>query len=115
MIAYTGCVSFNHTYGCQKCTVAGKSIKHRMSFTNLNAVRRTDEMFRNREQPEHHHYYSVIEELEFDMIGAFSIADVLHLIELGMSIDRIRIESVSNLYNNLLYIHYRACSRYIIS
>lgn len=86
MILRTGCVSFNHTYGCQKCSAVGKSINHRMSFSNLNAIRRTDEMFRNREQPQHHNFDSIIEELGIDMIGAFSIADPLHLFEYGMSV-----------------------------
>lgn len=54
-----------------------------MSFENLNAVRRTDEMFRKREQPLHHKHDSVLEKLNIDMIKSFSIADPLHLLELG--------------------------------
>lgn len=81
----TGCKNFNGRYGCQKCEVRGKYHNkfHTMSFGNLSAARRTDASYRSREQPDHHLMYSIIEELEIDMIESFSIADTLHLLELG--------------------------------
>lgn len=84
-ISYTGTVCFNHRNGCQKCVVEGEYSKeyHTMSFENLNAIRRTDAMFRNREQPSHHKMRSILEELNIDMIKSFSVADSLHLLELG--------------------------------
>lgn len=85
MFTLTGIVSFNHKFGCQKCTVTGQHCNDfkTMSFTNLNAPRRTDAAFRNREQPEHHKMDSVIEQLDIDMIRSFTVADPLHLLELG--------------------------------
>lgn len=86
MIAYTllGIVAHNHRYGCQKCTVTGVYSKHTMSYEDLGADLRTDKNFRDREQPEHHHEDSVLEYLDIDMIKSFSIADSLHLLELGI-------------------------------
>lgn len=83
-VCLIGIVNFNHRYGCQKCIVEGEYSNHTMSFVNLDAVRRTDTMFRGREHPEHHHRDSVLEELDIDMIKSFSIADTLHLFELGI-------------------------------
>lgn len=85
-IQLLGTVNFNHRYGCQKCSVEGKYYNdfRTMSFGNINAIRRTDTMFRNREQPEHHKIDSMIEQLNIDMIESFTIADPLHLLELGI-------------------------------
>lgn len=45
---------------------------------------RTDTNFRNRYQPEHHHFKSVLEELPIDMVKAFPTSDALHLFDLGI-------------------------------
>lgn len=47
-------MNFNHRFGCAKCLVIGEFDinSHRMSFPNIDAERRTDTMFRNREQLE---------------------------------------------------------------
>lgn len=79
----TGIVYFNHTHGCQNCTVVGE-FNNRMSFSQIGNDARTDFTFRHRLQPEHHHSYSLLEELPIDMIEDFVIADPLHLLELGL-------------------------------
>lgn len=45
---------------------------------------RTDANFRNRYQPEHHRYYSALEELPIDMIRDIPTSDSLHLLHLGV-------------------------------
>lgn len=58
-----------------------------MSYPNTSAARRTNESFRLRENKEHHHpIRSAIEQLpSVDMINDFTIADSLHLLELGVT------------------------------
>lgn len=80
-------VNFNGYLGCQKCCVRGKYFKnyHVMSFPRTNCTRRTDESFREREQPEHHkELRSIIEELDINMVDDFPVSDPLHLVELGV-------------------------------
>lgn len=79
-------MNFNHKMGCGKCLVIGEYDKEsrRMCFANLNAVRRTDSMFRNRQQPQHHKERSPFEDLNINMISAFPTSDSLHLLHLGI-------------------------------
>lgn len=46
---------------------------------------RTDEQFRGRYQPSHHHERSILEELPINMIQAFPVSDALHLLDLGIT------------------------------
>lgn len=46
---------------------------------------RTDSLFRNRYQPEHHKKDSILELLPIDMVKAFPISDALHLFDLGIT------------------------------
>lgn len=55
-----------------------------MSFTNLDASRRTNESFRAREHQGHHKEKSPLEELDIDMVVSFPSSDSLHLLELGI-------------------------------
>lgn len=55
-----------------------------MSFPTLDASKRSDESFRNREQQTHHKEYSLLEELPIKMVEDFPIADPLHLLEHGV-------------------------------
>lgn len=83
----TDIVNFNGEFGCQKCEVNGEFDKHfhKMCFPNICAQRRTDESFRQRQQPKHHKAErSLIEELPINMITAFPTSDPLHLLELGV-------------------------------
>lgn len=56
----------------------------RMSFHNINSSARTDHIFRNRLNPNHHKEYSLLESLEINMISDFPTSDPLHLLELGV-------------------------------
>lgn len=81
-----GTVNFNHTNGCQKCEVTGKynsSFRH-MSYPDMNASRRTNESFRERKQHAHHKIASPFQELDIDMVKAFTISDSLHLLHHGV-------------------------------
>lgn len=83
----TDIVNFNGEFGCQKCEVNVEFDKHfhKMCFPNICAQRRTDESFRQRQQPKHHKAErSLIEELPINMITAFPTSDPLHLLELGV-------------------------------
>lgn len=46
---------------------------------------RTNETFRNRLQPQHHHGQSILENLSIDMIKQFPVADALHLFDSGIT------------------------------
>lgn len=45
---------------------------------------RTNETFRDRLQPQHHHGRSILEDLPIDMVKAFPIGDAQHLFDLGI-------------------------------
>lgn len=45
---------------------------------------RTDENFRRRFQREHHKGYTMLEQLNIDMIKSFPTSDSLHLLDLGV-------------------------------
>lgn len=81
-----GTVNFNHRHGCQKCLVIGQYDKasHRMCFPDIDAERRTDQMFRQRTDPLHHKETSLFEELPINMISTFKVSDTLHLLHLGV-------------------------------
>lgn len=82
----SGTVNFNHKNGCQKCEVTGEydSTYRHMSYHNIDAPRRTNESFRARQQPTHHTISSPLEELEINMINAFTVCDPLHLLHHGV-------------------------------
>lgn len=68
-----------------KCTVIGEfdRVGRHMSFPRIDCTLRTNESFRNREDDDHHKFYSSIEKLPIDMVEQFPIADSLHLLDLG--------------------------------
>lgn len=55
-----------------------------MSFPQIDCMPRSDEMFRNRSQQGHHKTYSLLEQLQINMIDDFVTSDPLHLVELGI-------------------------------
>lgn len=71
---------------------------HRIATSDRDRERewRTDENFRQRYQPEHHHVRSVLEDLPIDMVKNFPISDSLHLIDLGL-MKRLEPKLVTNL------------------
>lgn len=89
-----GTVYFNHKHGCQKCTVVGTYFREegRTSYPQFNLPLRTDESFRNRNDPLHHKEKSLLENLEsfdgqpfLDMIKDFPVSDDLHLMHEGVT------------------------------
>ncbi|KAG4076430.1 hypothetical protein HA402_005873 [Bradysia odoriphaga] len=67
-------------FGCGRCETEGIHCNKRVCFPELNAKLRTDESFRRREQPEHHHNTSLLEsELIFKCISQAPI-DTMHLL-----------------------------------
>uniref|UniRef100_A0A182I5E5 Uncharacterized protein n=1 Tax=Anopheles arabiensis TaxID=7173 RepID=A0A182I5E5_ANOAR len=83
-----GVAYFNHKNGCQKCTVEGKFNKTArvMCFPNIDAPPRTHENFRNCNYGEHHRETTpLIKLLHFDIIKNVIIADLLHLIDFGVT------------------------------
>lgn len=69
----------------------GKYQNHRMSFPWIATTDRerqnelrTDDLFRRRFQPEHHHQRSILEDIPIDMVNAFPTSDALHLFDLGI-------------------------------
>lgn len=81
-------------YSCERCEERGEYL-HKISkrakksktsghvcLLGTNAVLRTDESFRNQENPEHHHDISPLEELPIDMVRDIPL-EYLHLILYG--------------------------------
>lgn len=74
----------NAYYGCDKCIEKGFYSNHRMKFLSEDQPLRTDESFRQREQPEHHHHEkSKFEETSLDMVAQFPL-DPMHLVFMGV-------------------------------
>lgn len=55
-----------------------------MSFTTIDAMLRTDTSFRNRDHPDHHKGYTILEELPIDMIKDIPVSEPLHLLDHGV-------------------------------
>ncbi|XP_025266724.1 uncharacterized protein LOC112638743 isoform X1 [Camponotus floridanus] len=68
---------------CEKCTVIGEYNNHRITFIDLNQSLRTDESFRNREQPQHHEGTSPLERLGTGLVSQFRL-DPMHLLYIGV-------------------------------
>ncbi|XP_040172692.1 uncharacterized protein LOC120905723 [Anopheles arabiensis] len=83
-----GVVYFNHKKGCQKCTVEGKFDKTArvMCFPGIDAPVRTHQDFKDSKYGEHHRETTpLIDLLHFDIIVNVIIADLLHLIDFGVT------------------------------
>lgn len=88
-----GVVYFNHRFGCQKCLVVGVYDRNckRLQYARFNEPKRTDNAFRNRDQPAHHKQISILETLRnadgsplLDMVNHFPTSDPLHLLDEGV-------------------------------
>ncbi|XP_064474126.1 uncharacterized protein LOC135388473 [Ornithodoros turicata] len=75
----------SHTgyYGCEKCLQKGVYCCRKVTFPELNAAKRTNSSFRNKEQPEHHTGTSPFLALDCDIVKLFP-ADYMHLVCLGI-------------------------------
>ncbi|KAK3911574.1 Halomucin [Frankliniella fusca] len=78
------CVRHNGHAGCEKCVVWGESIDNRMVFKDSDAPLRSDDSYKNREQPRHHRGDSPLEELGTGMVSAFRL-DPMPLLWAGVS------------------------------
>jgi len=67
-----------------KCIIKGVRHRNHQIFLHDQAPIRTDESFRNRNQPEHHKYTSPLErDLQCGMVSAFRL-DPMHLVYAGV-------------------------------
>lgn len=82
--ACLGTKYYNGHYGCGRCTQKGVHDGKRMTFPEITAPKRTNESFRQMEQPLHHVSESIFIQLpNFNMITQYPL-DYLHLICLGV-------------------------------
>ena len=70
-------------YACTHCAVKGNRELKSMSYDEVNSNLRTDESFRNTEQPQHHTGKSPLEQLDIDMVMSCPF-DYMHLVLLGV-------------------------------
>ncbi|XP_052899213.1 uncharacterized protein LOC128305682 [Anopheles moucheti] len=81
-----GVAGFNSLDGCLRCTTKGKRINGRVAFSESRAPDRTDKEFRMRTYGNHHKEDSpLIHLINFDIIQQVTVADPLHLIDLGLT------------------------------
>lgn len=71
-------------FSCSKCICKGDYIENRVVYLSTTSSLRTNESFRNRTQPEHHHGLTILESLDIDMIKQIPL-DYMHLVLLGVS------------------------------
>jgi len=82
--AFIKCIIGHNGYGaCEKCTVVGKWIANRLTFTDLDEPLRTDESFLNQDQPIHHEGYSPLFFVKTKMVSQFRL-DAMHLVYSGV-------------------------------
>lgn len=82
--AFIKCIIGHNGYGaCEKCTVVGKWIDNRITFTNLDEPLRTDESFLNQDQLIHHEGYSPLLFVKTKMVSQFRL-DAMHLVYSGV-------------------------------
>ncbi|KAK3918596.1 Halomucin [Frankliniella fusca] len=78
------CVGHNSLHACEKCDVLGVYYRRRTTFTSVEFNLRSDDSFRNREDPLHHQQIrSPLEDIGTGMVSQFRL-DPLHLIWLGV-------------------------------
>lgn len=71
---------------CERCCVKGKMFMRRVIFNDVNCKKRTDESFRNKEDPQHHlpnQDSPLLKIAGVDMVNHF-ILDSMHLVCLGV-------------------------------
>lgn len=77
------CVRHNAYSSCERCTVIGEYHNNRVTYGDLDQPLRTDESYRQREQPEHHTGDSPLEALGTGMVSQFPL-DPMHLVYAGV-------------------------------
>jgi len=78
--AYVKCIK-GHTgyFGCEKCEQHGKRVDRVMTFPELDAPKRSDELFKNQTQEGHHKGTSPLLALNIGLLTGFPL-DYMHLI-----------------------------------
>lgn len=71
------------TCSCYKCTIPGRIINELLCFPEVDYPLRTDESFRTKTQPEHHHGTSILERIPFFNLIDGVVMDPMHLIDIG--------------------------------
>lgn len=81
LITYTK----GHTgyFACSKCIQEGDFVCNRMTYLETDNILRTNDMFRNRTQIEHHTGDSILEKFNIGMVSQIPI-DYMHLVCLGV-------------------------------
>lgn len=69
-------------YGCDKCSQPGVW-KGKMTFPKIDSALRTDDMFNQQEDEEHHIGFSIFQNLQIGMVSQFPM-DYMHLVCLGV-------------------------------
>lgn len=69
--------------GCDKCIQSGLYINHSMTFPDMNAAPRTDELFKCHSDEDHHVGHSPFTDLNIGMVSCFP-HDNMHLVCLGV-------------------------------
>lgn len=77
------CIGHGGYGACEKCTVFGEDRDDRTVYLDLNCPLRSDDSFRNREDPVHHTGESILEAADIGMISQFRL-DTFHLVWHGV-------------------------------
>ncbi|XP_071581480.1 uncharacterized protein [Temnothorax nylanderi] len=77
------CIGHCGYASCEKCTVWGIRANNRTVYLDLNAPLRTDESFKNQEQPYHHRGVSPLLRLQAGLVSQFRL-DSMHLVHEGV-------------------------------
>ncbi|XP_011858802.1 PREDICTED: uncharacterized protein LOC105556332 isoform X1 [Vollenhovia emeryi] len=72
------CIGHGGYGACEKCIVIGETVHSRRVYIELNEPLRTDESFKNKEQPLHHCGQSPLEQINIGMVSQFRL-DPFHL------------------------------------
>lgn len=82
--AFIKCIKGHNSFkGCERCFVKGQKMDKTTVFLNVNCERRTNESFKDFEDPEHHTGVSPLCILEkINMIDNF-VLDSMHSLYLG--------------------------------
>lgn len=76
------CVAHGGYYACENCIVKGTYYRNRVCFFEQNCPRRTDESFRNKDNPYHHVGNSILKDIGIGMVSQFRL-DPLHLVHIS--------------------------------
>jgi len=78
-----GIKGHNAYFGCNNYIQEGDYIQNRVTYPEINAILRSDESFKLKQQEEHHKVTSHLEDLNIGMVTQFPL-DYMHLVLLGI-------------------------------